>query len=57
MHVAARRMFYAGMEVARFLGVSSGAITLANPALRPNFVKTQPCSTWSLNCSGKILKY
>ncbi len=30
VHVATRRMFYAGMEVARFLGVTSGAITLAN---------------------------
>jgi hypothetical protein len=30
VHVATRRMFYVGMEVARFLGVTSGAITLAN---------------------------
>jgi len=33
VHVATRWMFYAGMEVAGFLGVTSGAITLANRPL------------------------
>jgi hypothetical protein len=30
VHVATRRMFYPGIEVARFLRVTSAAITLAN---------------------------
>ena len=42
IYVATRRMFYAGMESARFLGVTSGRTGITSPVASPSNVYLQP---------------